>query len=168
VKAGWRNRGWLEIAANDKGKRLTIKRTYKLDVEDEILEFAPLDGHEHRAVSGGDGRQDALPTRTQRERIPVAGADTHAAAQANVLPHLRLLALGMARVAGRDQAHGLHGAGLDALSATVAVGVFHFGQEVGGGDGAEGRATLRGKQGFAAAAAAIADESTCSLTFSPN
>jgi uncharacterized protein (DUF927 family) len=31
VKAGWRNRGWLEIAANDKGKRMTIKRTYKLD-----------------------------------------------------------------------------------------------------------------------------------------
>ena len=31
VKAGWRNRGWIEIAANDKAKRLTTKRTYNLE-----------------------------------------------------------------------------------------------------------------------------------------
>jgi hypothetical protein len=36
VKAGWRNRGWIEVVANDKARRYTVKRTFKLEAGRKI------------------------------------------------------------------------------------------------------------------------------------
>jgi hypothetical protein len=149
--------GELEDRAQDGGHGPVVP--VGLVVEDEVLELASFDGHEDRTMGGGDGGDQAPFTRAEGQDVPGTGADTHAAAQAEVRLEFRLLAFGLARISGGDEAHGLHGAGLHALSAAVAVfSIHHLGQEVGGGDGAEDRETLGGQQSFATAAAAVADE----------
>jgi uncharacterized protein (DUF927 family) len=42
VKAGWRSRGWIEISENDKAKRLTVKRTYKMDGKNVRTNFTVI------------------------------------------------------------------------------------------------------------------------------
>lgn len=71
-----------------------------LIVKNEVLEQAALNGHEHRAVSGGDGGEDALITRLERDSVVGTGTDANTATEAEGLVDAGLLALGFMRVAG--------------------------------------------------------------------
>ena len=69
-----------------------------LIVEDQVLQLAPLDGHQRGAVSGGDGGKHTLGACVELDGCAWAGADADAAAEAEGFVETGLLALGLVRV----------------------------------------------------------------------
>ena len=69
-----------------------------LIVEDEVLEFAALNGPDNRAMSGIHGRDHALPPLLQPDGLLVANPSAHAAPKTDLLVDLRFLAFLVARV----------------------------------------------------------------------
>jgi len=90
--------GQLENYAEDGGHGAMIP--LRLIVEDEVLELASLDGHEHGAVGGGDRGEHALGAGMEGDSAVGAGADADAATQAKGFVEARFFALGLMRVAG--------------------------------------------------------------------
>ena len=72
----------------------------RLIVEDEVLQFAPLNGHQHGTVGSGDGRNHALLASLQLDAGLAASTDAESAAQAERLIDARLSALGLVRITG--------------------------------------------------------------------
>ena len=129
-----------------------------LGVEDQILELAPFDGHDHRPVGGVERRDHPL-------RAAIPGGSLLLCR-----PGHRGRSRGITRCrvspspawggAGRlpKRAHCLDGADLNALPAAGAPLLPDDGEEAGRVHGVEDRETAGGDQRLAAAAAAVADE----------
>ena len=150
--------GWAEAQDRAEYRGHGAMARERAIVEDEILQLAPLHGHEHRAMRRIDGRDDARAPRAQREASLRAGADADAAAQADRLVDLGLAPKRDMRIVGRDQGHRLDGTGVHAGAAARAASRFELGHEIGRVDRVERGEAALGDEGFAAAAAAIADE----------
>ena len=88
----------LENYAEDGGHGAMIPLC--LIVEDEVLELAALDSHEHGAVGGGDGGEHALLAGAERNSAVGADADADTATQAEGFVEASLFAFGLMRVTG--------------------------------------------------------------------
>src|ERR1035437_501213 len=108
----------LENYAEDGGHGAVVP--LRLIVEDEVLELAALDGHEHGAVGDGDGGEHALLAGAERDSAVGAGADTETATQAEGFVEAGFFALGLVRVGGGDKGHGLDGTDLGPFAQAVA------------------------------------------------
>ncbi len=127
-------------------------------VEDEVLEPAALDGHDHGFMGRVERRDDPLGPALETQAPGPANPDANAAAQAHRRVDLGPLLACVGRVVGRDHGHGLDRTGGDAIAAPRARGGLDHGQEIRRVDGMEEPEAPLGDHGLAAAATAIADE----------
>jgi len=106
----------------------------RLIVEDEVLEVAALNGHQHGAVGSGDGGDHTLLAGLERNSRFGTSADANSATQAQGLVEARFSALGLMRIACRDQPHGLYRTDRYAFGAAVALFRADLRQKGGGGN----------------------------------
>jgi len=90
--------GEFENHSEDGGHGAMIR--LRLVVEDQVLQLAALDGHEHSAVGGGDGGEHTLFAGAERDSAVGACAYANSATQAEGFIDARLFALGLVRVPG--------------------------------------------------------------------
>src|SRR5664279_1358386 len=107
----------------------------RLVVEYEVLEFAALNGHHDRAVSGIHGRDHALTSQLQPDRLLITNSSADAATEADLFVDLSFLAFMTARVSGRNHAHCFYRADIGTFHAARTFILGDFRQEVGGADG---------------------------------
>lgn len=129
-----------------------------LIIEDEVLEFAALNRHYNRAMSGIDGRDHTLTSWLQPDGVLVADPSAHTATEANLFVDLSFLAFVVTRVSRRNYAHRLYRADVDTFHAAGTFVVGDFWQEVGGIDGIEKGEPFGCQHGFTTASTAVADE----------
>ena len=129
-----------------------------LVVEDEVVQPAPLDRHQHDPVRRVDRGEDARSPCGEPEPVLRAGPGADAAAEAEVRLRRGALAAGVGGVVARLEPQRPDRAGLDALAAPVARRPVQLHHEVRGLDRVQEAEASRREHGLAAAAAAVAHE----------
>src|ERR1017187_7040397 len=130
----------------------------RLIVEDGGLEFAVLNGHDNRAMSGIHGRDHTSPPLLQPDGLLVANRSAHAATEADLFVDLSFLPFVVAWVSRRNYAHRFYRTDVGTFHAAGTFVLGDGGQEVGGTDGSENGEPLGCQHSFATAPAAVADE----------
>jgi hypothetical protein len=146
----------LEDGPEDRGHGPVAREG--LVVEDEVLELAPLDGHEDRLVDRGEGGDDPLGTRFEAEALRLADADADPAPEAEVLVDLGHLLPRMGGIVGRNEGHRFDRTDRRAFAASRAGVEVDRRQKIRRMDGVEQTEAAGRDHGLAAAAAAVADE----------
>jgi len=129
-----------------------------LIVEDEVLEFAALNGHYHRTMSRIHWCDHALTPLFEPDSLLVADPSAHPTAETDIFTDLGFLAFVLQRVSRGNHAHRFNRTSFGAFHAAGTFGLGDYGQEVGGADGSENSEPLSSQHSLATASTAVADE----------
>lgn len=86
-------------------------------IKNEILEFAPLDGHQYRSMDAVHRREYTFSPGDEGQTGIPADPGTDAASQTDILQDPGRLAIRISRIVGGHQRHGLDGTGADTFAA---------------------------------------------------
>src|ERR1035441_10680051 len=104
-----------------------------LIVKDEVLEFAALNGHDNRAMSGIHGRDHAVPPLLQPDSLLAAHPSAQAATETDLFVDLSFLAFVVVRVSRRNHAHRFYRTDVGTFHAAGTFVLGDGGPAVGGG-----------------------------------